>query len=193
MDKKKISSLIIILVIIVCIVGIWFIKNGKEENYSDLKNQNIPETNLQNSGEINSGDTALNPDFELEVKDTLDMEKLKSYGLPIIIDFGADYCMPCREMEPELKAIHDKTIEKAIVRFVDVEREQEIAYRYPVQLIPTQILINADGTPYMPSGDVSPDFHFYGNTSGEHILTAHVGMLTEEEMEKILKEMGMDE
>lgn len=179
MTKKKTVSIIVILIILACIVGIWFIKNGEiNESEKDFSS---------------SGDIISNPDFELEVKESLDIEKLKTYGLPIIIDFGADYCMPCRMMEPELKALNENTREKAIVRMVNVEELPEIAYMYPVELIPTQIFINSDGTPYMPSGEDDFEFQFYADNDGNHVLTTHVGGLTENQMMEILGEMGMDE
>ena len=40
---------------------------------------------------------------------------------------------------------------KAIVKFVDVWKHAEAADGFPIQVIPTQVLINADGTPYVPS------------------------------------------
>ncbi len=179
MSKKKILSVVVIFIIVIGIAGIWFIKNSQ---------RNELENDLSNSGDIIS-----NPDFDLEVKETLDIEKLKTYGLPIIIDFGADFCMPCRQMEPELKVLNQSTKGKAIVRMVDVEELPEVASQYPVELIPTQIFINSDGTPYVPSGDSEFEFQFYVDDDENHVLTTHVGGLTESEMLEILKEMGMDE
>lgn len=56
-----------------------------------------------------------NPDFVLNVTEKIDMEKLKSYGLPIVIDFGADSCIPCKEMEPVLKELNTDLQGKAMM------------------------------------------------------------------------------
>lgn len=65
----------------------------------------------------------------------------------------------------------------------------------PVQVIPTQVLFNADGTPFVPSDELAKEIQFdmYSHKeSGEYIFTVHQGGLTEEQMWAILKEMGVE-
>lgn len=131
--------------------------------------------------------------FELEITDEINLENLKRYNLPIIIDFGSDGCMPCRQMAPDLKELNKQMIGKAIVKFADVWEYTNLADGYPVVLIPTQIFINSDGTPYSPQNAEELDLEFITNENGEHIFTRHVGGLSLEQMKSMLKEMGLNE
>lgn len=66
----------------------------------------------------------------------------------------------------------------------------------PIQVIPTQVLINADGTPFVPSDELAKKipFDMYSSRdTGEHVFTVHQGGLTEEEMRLILDEMGVSD
>jgi thioredoxin 1 len=47
-------------------------------------------------------------------------KEIKSYGVPFVIDFGSDSCIPCKEMAPVLETLHEEFQGKAIVHFVDV-------------------------------------------------------------------------
>ena len=67
-----------------------------------------------------------------------------------MIDFGANSCIPCKEMAPILKTLNAEMQGKAIIKFVDVWKNTDAANDFPVQVIPTQVLIAADGTPYAP-------------------------------------------
>ena len=110
----------------------------------------------------------------------------------MIIDFGSDSCDPCKAMAPELKKINEEMQGNAIVKFVDVWKHTSAANGFPVQVIPTQIFINADGTPYIPSDKIKIEFIKYSaKDTGKHVFTAHQGGLTEEEMKAILAEMGV--
>ena len=123
-----------------------------------------------------------------------DLEALTSYGLPIIIDFGADSCVPCKEMAPVLKTMNAEMQRKAIIKFVDVWKHGEAADEFPIQVIPTQVFINADGTPYVPSEDIEIEFTMYSTKdTNEHVFTVHQGGLTEEQMRAILADMGVAE
>jgi len=134
------------------------------------------------------GDVA---DFVLEAT-VIDLDVLKEYDLPIIIDFGADSCIPCKEMAPVLKMLNSEMQGKAIIKFVDVWKNGDAAKDFPVQVIPTQMFINADGTPYMPSDHVEIKLDMYSfNDTGEHAFTVHQGGLTEEQMRTILADMGV--
>jgi thioredoxin 1 len=70
----------------------------------------------------------------------------------------------------------------------------DAANDFPVQVIPTQVFINADGTPYVPSKDLGVEFGFYSNKdTQEHVFTVHQGGLTAEQLNKILADMGVSE
>lgn len=167
--KKGMAIKIIIPILLLCIVaGIWIVK--------------------KNSGSA-SGD---NSDFALHVTEKIDLEKLKSYGLPIVIDFGSDSCIPCKVMAPVLKELNAELQGKAIIRFVDVWKYQDLAEGYPISVIPTQIFIDASGKPYIPKDTESIEMKQYtSKDTGEHVFTAHEGGITKEQLLSVLKEMGL--
>lgn len=179
-SKKGISLKIIIPVLIICaIAGMWIVKNNK--NMAGIEG-------TDKSGKVVTDST----DFELHVTEQIDLEKLKSYGLPIVIDFGADSCIPCKEMAPVLKELNAELRGKAIVRFVDVWKYQQFAQGYPISVIPTQIFIDAKGKPYNPKDPQAMQMKMYSSKeNGEHIFTAHEGGMTKDQMLSVLKEMGM--
>ena len=83
----------------------------------------------------------------------------------------------------------------AIIKFVDVWVNTSAANDFPVQVIPTQVIINADGTPYVPSESMEESgikFSMYTyKDTGEHAFTTHQGGMTEEQMRAILTDMGV--
>ncbi len=129
--------------------------------------------------------------FPLNISE-VNLEELNAQEMPIIIDFGADECIPCKEMAPVLVTLNEEMQGKAIVQFVDVWKNPTAAQDFPVQVIPTQIIINSDGTPYVPSENIGIEFIQYMSIeTEEHIFTAHQGGLTEEQMRLILADMGV--
>lgn len=84
----------------------------------------------------------------------------------------------------------------AFIKFVDVWKYTEAANNVPVQVIPTQVIVNADGTPFVPSDELAAQIEFVqymSKDTGEHVFTVHQGGLTEEQMRTILAEMGVGE
>ena len=61
--------------------------------------------------------------------------------LPIILDFHATWCRPCKMLAPHLQAIQNKYIEKLIVYKIDVDKEPELAKLFKVEAMPTIIFI----------------------------------------------------
>lgn len=187
MDKKKLIRFFAPILIVLVVAGIWFAKNiGTVENAPS-----VPQNESSNDAPV-----ADDPNFELEAE-WIDLDAMKAYGLPIIIDFGSDSCIPCQQMAPVLKAMNAAMRGKAIVKFVDVWKHITASKGFPVQVIPTQVFINADGTPYVPSeamSDSGIEFTMYSSKStNEHMFTTHQGGLTEEDMRKILADMGVSE
>ena len=83
---------------------------------------------------------------------------------------------------------------KAVIKFVDVWEYADAANNVPIQVIPTQVIFNADGTLFVPSDKLAAEIEFIMYSSretDEHVFTVHQGGITEEDMRKILKEMGV--
>jgi len=185
-SRKDLIIKITVPIILICLlIGIWAIKNSQKNSVANPNDINL-------SSATGKSESYNNIDFALHVTEKLDIEKLKSYGLPIIIDFGADSCIPCKEMAPVLKELNEELRGKAIIKFVDIWKYQSFAEGYPISVIPTQIFIDADGKPYEPKDPDALQFKLFSNkNTNEHTFTAHQGGLTKEKLIDSLIEMGM--
>ena len=186
-QKSLIFKILILAAILFAIATIWFVKNGDTAKVAT-------EPSAESTQAVGSGTVApaeeQAADFALEAE-AIDLAALFQYKLPIIIDFGSDSCIPCQEMAPVLKSANENYRGKAIIKFVDVWKYTDAANNFPVQVIPTQVFFNADGTPYVPSDGLGIEFGFYSTKdTQEHVFTVHQGGLTEEQMDKILADMG---
>lgn len=200
-SKSQIAIKIIIPILLVCgVFGIWFIKNHKNSTdtaTADKQGSVAPDSTTTNKQSLVASDNSNlkstdSPDFDLEVTEKIVLEKLKSYGVPIVIDFGSDSCIPCKKMAPVLKELNSELKGKAIVKFVDVWKYPDLADGYPISLIPTQILIDANGKPYNPKDPQALQMKQYSSKdTGEHVFTTHEGGITKEKLLGVLKEMGL--
>lgn len=191
--KNKLWIKIFVPVLIAAFIGgIWIVKNvSKNPADNPTTSQNDP-THSQNS--TDPSDPLKGADFSLHETEAIDFEALAAYGLPMIIDYGADTCVPCKQMAPVLEKANREFKGKAFIKFINVWEHPNAANNVPIQVIPTQVLFNADGTPFVPSEELSKKLYFdmfYDKKTGEHTFTIHQGGLTEEQMWAILKEMGV--
>lgn len=179
--KVQLSKIVVPLLIVLIVVGIWVVKNTQRGSgiISD-----------QGDGE---NEALLHEDYALNISQDFDFEELKEHELPIVLDFGSETCPPCRQMAPILEKVHKDVLGKAIIKYIDVDKFKQIASDYPVKVIPTQFFFDKDGKPYMPADLESSSMLIYTvKDTKEHVLTAHEGGLTEEQLLGILKEMGME-
>ncbi len=165
---KLIVKILAPVVIIIVVAAIWVFRNNEDSRIATSDNQ----------------DLAL-------VSDSIDLEKLKSYNMPIMLDFGADECIPCKEMKPVLEEANAEYQDIAIVKFYDVWKYPQTAQGFPMTVIPTQFFFDANGAPYVPSDPEAMGMIMYQDQdTGEHLFTAHEGALTKEQVDFILAELG---
>lgn len=62
---------------------------------------------------------------------------------PVIVDFGADWCAPCKRMEPILAKVASDYEEKVKVVKVNAEDDQPLALKYQVRGLPTLVVFKA--------------------------------------------------
>lgn len=67
-------------------------------------------------------------------------EVLKS-DKPVLIDFYADWCGPCRTMSPIIDEIAEEMADKITVGKINVDENQDLAMEYGVMSIPTIMII----------------------------------------------------
>jgi thioredoxin 1 len=98
-----------------------------------------------------------------------DFKKAMMSGKPVLVDFGANSCLPCRQLRPVLKEIAKENAGKADILVIDVYKYQDLAREYKIQLIPTLVFFDSRGKE----------------------VFRNVGILEKEKIVAKLKEIGM--
>lgn len=69
-------------------------------------------------------------------------DRVLAAPVPVLVDFGADWCAPCRAIEPIIEKIASTFAGRARVVRIDADASPKIAARYRVRALPTVIVFS---------------------------------------------------
>lgn len=73
----------------------------------------------------------------------------------VLIEFYAEWCMPCKMMKPRILEVSERMGNEALVVQIDIDKEKEIASHFRIQSVPTLIILKKGKQLWRQSGIIS--------------------------------------
>ena len=117
------------------------------------KANRIPAKHLADTGRCGACKTALPPMAEpIEVGAAEFDEVIRESKVPVLVDFWAEWCGPCRMAAPHVAQVARELAGNAVVLKVDTERSPEVAERFNVRGIPNFAVFAQDKLHFQQAG-----------------------------------------
>ena len=71
---------------------------------------------------------------------------------PVLIDFSAEWCQPCRMMPPILKDVKKQLGDRIRILKIDVDKNPAISQKYQIQSVPTMMIFKNSKVVFRQSG-----------------------------------------
>lgn len=82
-------------------------------------------------------------------------ELISSSETPVLVDFFAEWCGPCKTMSPILKQVKDMQGDKVRIIKVDVDKNNALAMQYSIQSVPTLMIFKKGKQLWRQSGVIN--------------------------------------
>ena len=90
--------------------------------------------------EMSPNEVVTVPDFKVE-----NGRIIPTDGKPMIVDFSATWCPPCRQLKPIFEKLAEEFRDRITFVTIDVDENPELSQSYGVQSIPMMVFLNKDG------------------------------------------------
>jgi thioredoxin 1 len=75
----------------------------------------------------------------------IDLKTLVAKRVPVLLEFGRGWCIPCKYMKPILEDMSKVYANKAIVMTVDMDANKDLVRDFRIRMMPTQVFLMPDG------------------------------------------------
>jgi len=129
------------------------LKPGEKTETSNIAGKSYLNTNVFKENGSGLVESLTKDSFLQKVFNYEQNKKWKFEGsLPCIIDFYADWCGPCKMVEPVLKELAQEYQGKLNIYRVDTQAQQELAAAFGIQSIPSMLFVPLNDKPQMAVG-----------------------------------------